>query len=214
MLARVRCFTKGSEKRTYHYDLKGRITKIITERNAPHNPTTITDTYFYDTQDRVTKINKWLGRDVIYIWNNDRIIRAEVYQDDELIQYANYDYDDMDNLVGVEPLYKQNDCSFKMSGVTVYLYFDDGNLYKSRTYNNPGNDHEPLLITTRTYKNYLNINSPVSLFEFLPIVNSQNKLAGSYRYENHSIPKDINIPAIIRISRGWASFKANSLSAW
>lgn len=182
---------EGSEKRTYQYDLKGRIAKIITERNAPHNPTTLTDTYFYDAQDRVTKINLWPGRDIIYTWNNDRIVRAEVYQDDNLIQYANYDYDALNNLVGVEPFYKQSDGSFKMAGVTVYLYFTDGNLYKSLTYNNPGNDQEPVLIITRTYENYLNVGSPIAMFEFLPTVQFQNKLAGTYRFENHSIQKDI-----------------------
>lgn len=182
---------EGSEKRTYQYDQKGRIAKIITEQNAPHNPITLTDTYFYDAQDRVTKINKWLGRDVIYTWTNNRIVRAEVYQDDKLIQYANYAYDELDNLVGVEPFYKQSDGSFKMSGVTVYLYFEDGNLYKSLTYNNPGNDQEPVLIITRTYEDYLNASSPIALFEFLPTVQFQNNLAGTYSFENHSIPKNI-----------------------
>lgn len=182
---------EGSEKRTYQYDLKGRIAKIITEQNAAHNPITLTDTFFYDAQDRVTKINKWLGRDILYTWNNNKIVRAEVYQDDKLIQYANYDYDELDNLVGVEPFYKQNDGSFKMSGVTVYLYFEDGNLYKSLTYNNPENDQEPVLHITRTYENYLNANSPISMFEFLPTVQLQNQLAGTYRFENHSIQQDI-----------------------
>lgn len=183
--------SEGSEKRTYEYDLKGRIAKTITEQNAPHNPITLIDIYFYDAQDRVTKINKWPGRDVHYTWNNNKIVRAEVYQDDQLIQYANYDYDVFNNLVGVEPFYKQNDGSFKMSGVTVYLYFEDGNLYKSLTYNNPGDDQEPILLITRTYENYLDTDSPISMFEFLPTVQFQNRLAGTYRFENHSIMKDI-----------------------
>ncbi len=114
-----------------------------------------------------------------------------MYQDDKLIQYANYDYDERNNLVGVEPFYKQSDGSFKMSGVTVYLYFEDGNLYKSLTYYNPGNDQEPFLLLTHTYENYLSAGSPISMFEFLPAGQFQTKLAGTYRFENHSIPQDI-----------------------
>jgi len=181
---------EGSEKRTYLYDLKGRIAKTITEKNAPHNPTTLTDTYFYDAQDRVTKINKWLGRDVVYTWNNGRIERADVYQDDVRIQYANYDYDALGNLVGIEPFYKQPDGSFKMSGVTVYLYFENGNLYKSLTFNSQ-EDQEPELIITRTYENYLDVSAPVSMFEILPTVNFQKELPGTYRYEYHTIGQDI-----------------------
>lgn len=182
---------EGSEKRTYEYDSKGRIARIIKEKNAPFNPTILTDTYFYDDQNRVVKINAWTGRDILYTWNNNRIERAEVFQDDELIQYANYAYDDAGNMGAVEPFYKQRDGSFVMSGITVYLYFEDGNVFKALWYNNPAGGEEPQLITTRTYDQYLDAAAPVSMFEILPSVKFQKNLAGSYRYENHSVGQDI-----------------------
>ena len=179
---------ENGEKRTYEYDTKGRISKIITVRTASHNSTALTDTYFYDEQDRVIKINKWLGRDILYTWTTNRIDRADVYQDGELIQYANYAYDDQGNLAGVEPFYKQPDGSFKDGGITVYLYFTDGNLYKSLTYNSSPN--QEVLWTTRTYDQYLSAEAPIAMVEVLPNVDMQKKLAGSYRFENHATGQD------------------------
>ncbi len=179
---------EGGEKRTYEYDTKGRLAKIITVRNAPHNTTTLTDTFFYDEQDQVVKKNLWPGRDILYTWNNNRIERADVYQDGVLIQYANYAYDDHGNLGGVEPFYKQLDGSFKDGGITVYLYFTDGNLYKSLTYNSSPN--EDVLWTTRTYEQYRSEDAPIAMIEVLPNVEMQKNLAGSYRFENHMTGQD------------------------
>lgn len=179
---------ENGEKRTYEYDTRGRIAKVITVRNAPHNSTTLTDTYFYDEQNRIVKKNLWLGRDILYTWSNNQIERADVYQDGVLIQYANYAYDDHGNLAGVEPFYKQLDGSFKDGGVTVYLYFTDGNLYKSLTYNSSPN--EDVLWTTRTYEQYRSEDAPIAMIEVLPNVEMQKNLAGSYRFENHMTGQD------------------------
>lgn len=181
----------GTEKRTYEYDLKGRIAKIKTERYAPHNTTTLTDTYFYDEQDRLVKINAWAGRDILYTWNNNRIERADVYQDGVLIQYANYAYDEQGNVAGGEPFYKQQDGVFKRGLFSVYLYYTDGNIYKALTYTDSPDSEEPVLITTRTYDQYLDISAPLSMVEIVPTLKTQKHLVGSYRLENHSINSDL-----------------------
>lgn len=182
---------ENGEKRTYEYDASGRIARVITTRNAPHNSTTLTDTYFYDDQNRVIKRNLWLGRDIVYTWNNNRIERADVYQDDVLIQFANYGYDDAGNVGGVEPFYKQNDGSFKRGLFYIYLYFTDGNIYKALTYQDTPNSEEPILVSTRTYDQYLDVQAPIAMFEILPNVMAQQTLAGSYRYEQHLIDSDL-----------------------
>lgn len=182
---------ENGEKRTYEYDASGRVAKVITTRNAPHNTTTLTDTYFYDDQNRVIKRNLWLGRDIVYTWNNNRIERADVYQDDVLIQYANYGYDDAGNVGGVEPFYKQNDGSFKRGLFYIYLYFTDGNIYKALTYQDTPSSEEPILVSTRTYDQYMDIAAPIAMFEILPNVKAQQTLAGSYRYEQHLIDSDL-----------------------
>lgn len=181
----------GTEKRTYEYNSKGQVAKIRIERNAPYNPTTLTETYFYDEQDRLIKINMWLGRDIIYSWNNNRIERADVYQDGVLIQYANYAYDEHGNVAGVEPFYKQQDGIFKRGLFSIYLYFTDGNVYKALTYTDSPNSEEPVLITTRTYDQYTDVSAPISMFEIIPTIKTQKHLAGSYRMENHSIGSDM-----------------------
>jgi hypothetical protein len=174
---------ESGEKRTFEYDSKGRIAKVLRETLAPHNPVTTTDTYFYDEQDRVVKINKHLGRDLVYNWVNNRIERVDVFQDNVLIQYANYSYDTHGNVDGVEPFYKQQDGSFKRGIFSVHLYFTDGNIYKTLTFNDvPGSD-EPVLISTRTYDNYLDVAAPVTMVEILPNLTTQKNLAGTYRIE-------------------------------
>lgn len=183
---------ESGEKRTYEYDATGRIARVVTVRNAPHNTTTLTDTYFYDAQDRVVKRNLWLGRDVVYTWENNRIERADVYQDGVLIQYANYAYDDAGNVGGVEPFYKQKDGSFKRGLFNIYLYFTNGNIYKALTYQDSPNSEEPVLVSTQTYDQYMDVNAPIAMFEILPTVKAQVNLAGAYRYEQHLINSDLS----------------------
>ncbi|HEX5168309.1 MAG TPA: hypothetical protein VFW11_04000 [Cyclobacteriaceae bacterium] len=171
-------------KRFYSYDAKGRIAKIDWETYTPFKRSG-TETYFYDEQDRIIKINKYPGRDVHYRWENGRIVRSEVYQNEDLIEYANYAYDDHGNVAGVEPYHKQGDGSFKRGLFTVHLYFTDGNIYKSLIYTDVANATEPLLISTRTYDHYRAEANPISMVEVLPTVMSQKNLAGSYRVEQN-----------------------------
>jgi len=169
-------------KKFYEYDAKGRISKITWETNSPDKRSGI-ETYFYDEQDHLIKINKHLGRDVEYIWTNGRIERSNVYQDNTLIQYANYAYDAAGNVAGVEPYYKQSDGSFKRGLFNIFLYFTDGNIYKSLVYNDVEGQDEPSLVSTRTYEHYRTEAAPVSMLEILPGVASQKNLAGTYRVE-------------------------------
>jgi hypothetical protein len=181
---------ESGEKRTFEYDSKGRIARVIIAKLAPFNNTTITETYFYDDQDRLVKINKWLGRDILYTWNNNRIERADVYQDGVLIQYATYAYDDQGNVGGVEPFYKQANGTFSRGLFSIYLYFTNGNLYKALTYNDVAGSEEPALISTRTYDDYLDVTAPVAMLDILPNVSAQKNLAGSYRLEEHMVDRD------------------------
>jgi hypothetical protein len=171
-----------SEKRFYEYDAKGRISKVNWETYTGFARTG-TDTYFYDEQDRLVKINKYPGRDVHYLWNNSRIERAEVYQDDVLKEYATYAYDEAGNIAGVEPYHRQLDGSFKRGLFSVYLYFVDGNVYKSMLFQDVEGQEEPVLIRTQTYDQYLPNLSTISMFEIIPGVKSQKNLAGRYREE-------------------------------
>lgn len=171
-------------KRFYEYDSKGRIAKVTWETYTPYKRSG-TETYFYDAQDRIVKINKYPGRDVHFLWNNNRIERSEVYQDGNLIEYANYAYDQQGNVAGAEPYHRQSDGAFKRGLFVIYLYFNDGNIYKAMMYTDvPGKD-EPVLLSTRTYDHYLATSTPVPMLEILPGVRSQKNLAGRYRVEEN-----------------------------
>lgn len=173
-----------SEKRFYEYDAKGRIAKVNWETFTGFKRSG-TDTYFYDDQDRLIKINKYPGTDVHYLWNNGRIERSEAYKDGVLKEYANYTYDEQGNIAGIEPYYRQNDGSFKKDLFLVYLYFYDGNIYKALMYQDVAGQEEPVLVSTRTYDNYLSNVAPISMFEIIPGVKSQKNLSGSYRVEQN-----------------------------
>jgi hypothetical protein len=166
-------------KKFFEYDVKGRISRINWETNTP-NKRSGTETYFYDEQDHLIKINKYPGRDIEYVWTNGRIERSNVYQDNNLIQYAHYAYDAAGNIAGVEPYYKQSDGSFKRGLFGIFLYFTDGNIYKSLVYTDVEGQEEPVLVSTRTYEHYRAELAPLSMVEILPTVASQKNLAGSY----------------------------------
>lgn len=173
-----------AEKRFYEYDVKGRIAKVNWETYTGFTRSG-TDTYFYDDQDRLVTINKHIGTDIHFQWNNGRIERSEVYKDGVLKEYATYAYDELGNIAGIEPYHKQSDGSFKKGLFLVYLYFYDGNIYKALLYQEVAGQEEPVLVSTRTYDHYLSNPAPISMFEIIPGVKSQKNLAGSYRVEQN-----------------------------
>jgi hypothetical protein len=172
-------------RRVYEYDAKGRISKVNweTETHAPSKRSG-TETWFYDENDRLIKINKYPGRDVHYAWDIGKIWKADEYQDGTLVQYTIYSYDMYGNISGATPYYRQADGSFRLGLFSVFLYFTDGNIHKSLTYTQEG-EEDPVLVSTRTYDNYIDVNNPFPMVEILPNVRSQTKLATSYRVEEN-----------------------------
>jgi hypothetical protein len=84
---------------------------------------------------------------------------------------------------GVVSYYRQDNGEFLKGLFTVYLYFVDGNLYKTLTYNDTGDPENPQLVRTRTYENYIDVSNPFPMTEILPGVNPQAKLPTTYRTE-------------------------------
>lgn len=169
-------------KKFYEYDTEGRISKVNWESYAPYH-THGTDTYFYDAAGRIEKINKHAFKDIIYHWENGRIVRSEEVSDGIMQSYTQYDYDDAGNVGGVVSYYRQDNGEFLKGLFTIYLYFLDGNLYKSLTYNDAANPEEPQLVRTRTYENYIDVSNPFPMTEILPGVKTQTKLPTTYRSE-------------------------------
>lgn len=176
--------TAGSTvlKKFLEYDENGRVSKIHWETYNPY-PSERTESYFYDANNRLIKVEKYPGRDVHYQWENGRISRSETLVTGVLREYHEYDYDEAGNLGAVASFYKQLDGSFSKGSTTIFLYFLDGNLYKSLAYIDSEDPENPTLISTKTYDNYIDSENPFPMTEVLPNIKMQTKLPTTYRVE-------------------------------
>ena len=169
-------------KRFYEYDASGRISKVNWENYTPYH-TQGTDIYHYNEAGQIERITK-VGKEIVYAWVDGRIVRSEEQANGAVKSYAEYDYDENGNLAGVVSYYRQSDNTFAKGFFTVYLYFLDGNLYKSLTYqDNVDPEQEPHLVSTKTYEHYIDVVNHYPMSEVLPNIKSQTKLATSYRVE-------------------------------
>ena len=173
-------------KKFLEYDENGRVAEIHWESYNPYNRAW-TETYHYDATGNVAWVEKYPGTEVRYHWNNGRITRSESFMNNTQQTYTEYDYDELGNIAGVVPYYRQNDGSYVKGLYTIYLYFQDGNLYKSLTYQDSNDPEEPTLISTRTYDNYINVDNPFPMTELLPNINMQTKLPTFYRIEESGV---------------------------
>jgi len=169
-------------KRFYEYDAQGRIAKIDWENYTPFL-TRGTDTYFYDENNNVVKINKHPFKDIVYHWSNGRIVKSDEVSDGVVVAYTEYEYDEAGNVGGHVTYNRLDNGEYAKGLFTIYLYFNDGNLYKSMTYQESNNPEEPTLLRTRTYDNYIDKTNPFPMTEVVPGVNTQTKLATTYRVE-------------------------------
>ena len=171
-------------KKFLEYDMQGRISKINWETHTPY-PSHGTETYFYDADGQLAKINKHSAKDILYHWNNGKITRSDEIQDGVLKGYALYDYDEHGNVAGAVSYHLRQNGTFVKGLYTIYLYFPDGNLYKTLTYQDSQDPEEPFLISTKTYDNYIDVYNPFPMTEVLPVVRLQTKLPTTYRVEEN-----------------------------
>lgn len=143
-----------------------------------------TDTYYY-TGGKISRINYHDGRDEYFYWENGRLITSEVIDNGIKKSYEVYDYDDAGNIGGKQQFDLQGSGEYTLSYVYVYLFFQDGNLYKQLTYIPVDTPEEYEMISTRTYENYLDKTNSFPLVEVVPTIQAQHKLPGSYRVEEN-----------------------------
>lgn len=173
-------------KKIYEYDEAGRIQSVNIENYSPAKSTR-TETYYYDTSGRLEKINTHPEMDIIYTWSNGKIIKSETIEYGALKRYTKYDYDAHGNVSGTANYSRLPDGQFKMESLIAYLYFTDGNLYKSLLYIPTGGAGEYTLLSTRTYEGYLNAENPFPMVDILPTVKAQKKLPSTFRIEENGM---------------------------
>lgn len=169
-----------SSKRQVYYALDGSIERVAWETTTP-GQTGGEYQYIYNDAGAIEKVIVSSVTYIKYIRENGRIVKAEEYDNGELDQYTLYGYDHMGNIGEAAIHDRQSDGSFVFSLHFVFLYYNDGNLYKKMAYN-PNRGGEPVLILVDTYEHYVDgVNPfPMEIIHGQPI---QNKLPGTYRHD-------------------------------
>lgn len=172
-------------KRTFVYDQQGRVSKVNWTSETP-GASAGTDTYYYDANGMIERINYYPNQDEYFIKQNGRIIRSEKIEYGVKKAYSEYDYDFVGNVSGRADYYLQSNGSYELSLIFVYLYFQDGNLYKQLAYY-PAQNGDLKLTSTRTYDHYLDKVNPFPVNEVIPTIKTQTKLPASYRVEENDV---------------------------
>ena len=171
-------------KKIYEYNETGKVKRVHIESSTPATSARI-ETYFYNTAGQIVKINTHPQIDVVFTWANGRIIKSETIDHGIMDKYTLFDYDNFGNVSGAANYYKQPNGQFKLGSLMGYLYFADGNLYKSLYYIPREGSEEHTLISTRTYEGYIGAENPFPMVEIIPGVKTQHKLPSSYRMEEN-----------------------------
>jgi hypothetical protein len=171
-------------KRVIEYDAFGRIEKVHIESATPAKSVR-TETYFYNDAGQLEKINEYPNIDKVFTWENNRIIKSEKINHGVLKSYTDYEYNDHGQVSATATYYLQDDGQFKIGTLLGYLYFTDGNLYKALTYHPVEGDGEPILLSTRTWENYIDAENPFPMVDILPTERTQTKLPSTYRVEEN-----------------------------
>lgn len=173
-------------RKTHEYDSLGRISKVYTDTATPA-PTNRTETYYYNTGGQLEKINLYPGIHEVFTWENNRIIKSEKINHGVLKSYIEYTYDDYGNISAMVSYYLRDNGQYEVGLQFAYLYYQDGNVYKSFSFL-PAKDGEgPVLIETRTYEGYIDAPNPFPMVDILPTVQSQKKLHSIYRLERDGV---------------------------
>ncbi len=171
-------------KKTYEYDEAGRIVKIHWETHTPM-PRTGTDTYTYAANGLIEKVTTYPDHEEVYIQENGKIVRSERFDEGVKKEYNLFEYDAAGN-VGLQVNFLlQPEGGYKHEFTFVYLYFEDGNIFKQLVYTPGLNGEDDVLISTRTYDDYKAKINPFPGFEVIPGIGGQPNLPGSFREEGN-----------------------------
>jgi hypothetical protein len=171
-------------KKNYEYDEAGRLTTVQWEQNTPAFSQG-TYNYFYNTNNEVIKVVESPVKEKIFLWENGKVVKTEVYTNSVLTQYTLYGYDAAGNVGEAAVHYRQPDGQLKLGSLFVYLYKVDGNLYKQLIYSPIPDSDDYHLDETRTYDNYLDVENPFPMVEILPHLSTQPNLPSTYRVEQN-----------------------------
>jgi hypothetical protein len=162
-------------KKTYEYNAKGNIAKVLWETYTPYL-TSGTDTYYYNDSDQLVRINTSPVEDIKYYWEDGKIVKQEKVRDGVVRSYIEFGYDEQGNVGVFRSFYLQPDGTFALSDITLLLYYADNNLYKKIVYYPDGEQ----IISETTFDNYIDKENPFPMVQVLPNLKTQKKLPTTY----------------------------------
>lgn len=168
-----------SFKKSYEYDAQGRVSKVTTEQNSIVS----TQQYHYDVAGVLTKISESDFSETLFVYDNEgRAIKSEKYKNGALKSYNIYSYDTAGNVGEVAYFNRIPSGDIVLSLVFVYLYYDNGNLYKRMVYNPDQETGELAEVSVETYDNYMEKENPFPVYELIPGKSAQPWLPTTYSY--------------------------------
>ena len=176
-------------KRFFSYTPDGRIARIYWEQQTPY-PLSGHYDYYYRENGQLEKMSSPDLSETRYFYENDRIVKEEEYRHGVLTRFADYGYDPAGNVASARIYQRTPSGEIAPVSLIEYLYFSDGNLYRQLTYL-PGSSGNPVLLSARTYENYLAAENPFPL-EILPNISAQPMLPGSYTLEENGTTLQYN----------------------
>jgi hypothetical protein len=170
-------------KREIQYDEEGKISKILFEQTSPGYQLNGFYEYEYDASGKLVKMKETDLTETFYSWEGGRVVKEESFRDGVLKKYVLYGYDATGNVGEASYHYRQSDGELKLSLLIVYLYHEDGNIYKQLNYSPVQGSDDYNLLSTKTFETYSTKENPFTMVDILPTVKTQPNLPLSYRLE-------------------------------
>lgn len=170
-------------KREYQYNALGQVSKIIFQQSSPGYQLNGYYNYEYDITGNVVKKIDFDLTETTYTWENGEIVKEESYRDGVLKKYVLYGYDQAGNVGEAAYYYRQPDGELKLSLLIVFLYHQDGNIYKQLNYAPIEGSEDYNLLSTKTFERYSTKANPFTMVEVLPNKITQPNLPLSYQLE-------------------------------
>jgi YD repeat-containing protein len=181
-----------SYKKEYSYNLDGSVAQIRWQQATPGVISGVY-TYHYDDSGKLIKSIDNPVQETRFTWEGDQITKSERVKNGALVEYTLFGYDDAGNVGEVTQYNKQDDGNFVMSMMFVYLYHNDGNVYKRLAYYPGEGEDNFTLISTQTYEDYLDVENPFTMLEILPNKKTQLTLPRTYRLEQNDVDLTYNL---------------------
>jgi hypothetical protein len=171
-------------KKTYEYDAEGRVSKVRWESETPMYKSGV-ETYYYGANNLIERINYQDNMDVYFYQEEGRIVKSERIEFGVKKSYSLYDYDVAGNPGIMVTYHRQSNGSYAQGLMHLYLFWNTGNIYKHMIYTKDVSSDEDILLSTRTYDNYIDKGNHFPMIEVIPGINMQPKLPTTYRLEEH-----------------------------